>query len=223
MATRGSYRVEGKMMYNHWDNYPAGAASHLQKVITEKHTLKWIDFVKCTAEGLNFEPMEGRPGDMGEEYFYKITKEKGMYFVEWSSIGWETNELVFLGKKEVSDFINDEFKKELKQDRITQTEYNENKIVKYPNKWSKSVSYYSYKYLQEYTEKKFNLAMRWLLKGMVGNASSDLQWCAQSWLLLGDTKMLEGYNKMIAPYLAQCYKHNTPDHFTVSEEIINNL
>ena len=53
MATRATYKIDGKLLYNHWDNYPSGAACHFLNVLSTQGDLSLKSFIKCDKD-VNF-------------------------------------------------------------------------------------------------------------------------------------------------------------------------
>lgn len=193
MATRGTYKVEGKLLYNHWDNYPEGAANHFKEVIKQHGNLTFVSLIKG-GEGTGFAPTDSI-FDGPAKFHYVITKDGNKTFIEINAIPFDADKIVYQEKVELSEFIN----KWVKEDPIIQTGYQYMTITK----------------ARELAQSKLGNAMAWLLRGHTGNASGELKEAAEMYRLLGDTKLIEGYNKLIAPMLAQCYGHGVVEPFIV--------
>jgi len=78
MATRGIYRffdgdTDNKIdVYNHWDNYPSGAASHLYKMLCEWYNSNGNTLTRFVRSNPNAEIQIGDCPLGGIEYLYEI-------------------------------------------------------------------------------------------------------------------------------------------------------
>lgn len=103
MSTRGTYTFKSDFtsttLYNHWDNYPAGAATHLHKMLVEYGTVTAEAFIRAN-EGAT---LVSNGASMGQEYHYEFSGET----ISAYPVNLDTDELgecFFTGS--VYEFIN---------------------------------------------------------------------------------------------------------------------
>jgi len=210
MATRGTYKVDGKLLYNHWDNYPSGAARHFLNILKTQGSLSLKSFLKCD-EGCNFD-FTNSIFDGPAEWHYVIEDEgKGSYGVEVYKIIMDESgkdKKVFKNYYELQDFINinfpQNFTEPMGEDR---NEIEENVVVKVVSKYSNNVRYSTRKDLEKELQIKLNTAQMQLLNGHTGNASYTYSEASQLMVALEKDILIKSYNKNIAPMLFKAYGH----------------
>ena len=99
MATRGTYLIDGKLCYNHWDNYPSGAAAQLFNVLDKFGSL---DLFSCIRGMDKLEPTKSK-FDGRAEYHYVISGEK----IECYSIPFDKDILVYVSGGPIEKWIGD--------------------------------------------------------------------------------------------------------------------
>lgn len=204
MSTRGTYKIEGKILYHHYDNYPSGAANHLLNVLNDRGAISLLDLLKCE-NNVNFS-FANSIFDGPAEYHYIIKKDNnGSIFVECKKIDLEDN-LINLYTLELNEFINTYYPKcYIEPTYYEQQEIKDNEVLKITSKYSKHVSYTTVKTLRKKVEKQSIEALRMLLCGATGNASSSFSELGTYLKALQDEKKIENYNKHIAPMLYKAY------------------
>ena len=136
MATRGHYIFNNKtIIYNHWDNYPEGAAILLNRMLLEQSGDWAARFVRANTSA------EITNGEFygGAEYNYYIdtnTKSIKVMTVSWDDkTDQETETEFFTGS--IYDFINEYFPKSAEVGRLPQ--YRQNTFIKM-NTWKNGES-----------------------------------------------------------------------------------
>src|SRR5690554_719773 len=167
MATRGTYKIDGKLLYNHWDNYPEGAAMHLHRIITKQSA---IDFLSCV-RGLESFELTNSIYDGRAEFHYVIDSASGS--IEVYTIPFDVDTIILKGKYKIEDFINTYIEKSAKEHEkrgykfFDEGETLENtKIIKIAKNYYKTVKQIEIEVFQKF-EKAKNLFDR----GHKGNAS----------------------------------------------------
>lgn len=214
MATRGTYKIENTILYNHWDNYPAGAANHFLNVLKDRGSLTLLDMLKCN-EQVNFQ-FATSIFDGPAEYHYKIKqRDKGEIFITWYSIT-TNDQLILIDELELNEFINTNFPKCYTDPTYKeQQEIKNNEVFKLVSEYSKRVSYKTREQLEKTVNNKLSQGFNYLLNGHTGNGSSCLDEVATAIKALKDSTRIENYNKHIAPMLQKAYRHDKPDVFII--------
>ena len=113
MATRGLYRFyndagESIDVYNHYDNYPEGAASHLRKLLPDSGKNLISRFVNAIPE-CEIQIGESKIGWI--EYIYELRGEYNSATIKaWTVVREKPEDCIFDGK--LIDFINKYHKEE---------------------------------------------------------------------------------------------------------------
>jgi hypothetical protein len=210
MSTRGTYRVEEKLLYNHFDNYPAGAAMHFLKVVEQGKALNYVNLIRNT-ESCDFQPAQSI-FDGPAEFHYKIKVKDGKTMIETNKIKYESDDFIYVDDVELDVFINRELKKHCDNEK----EYKENEVLKISHKYANCTSYGTRKYFTEKRNKMFDSAMAMLMiHGGVGNASGEMHEVGELTTVLNDARFAENYNKFIAPIFQKAYDHKTADYFEI--------
>lgn len=195
MATRGTYLINGSLNYNHWDNYPSGTAYHLFNSIKKTGGIKTYDFIRGIDK---LEPTKSIY-DGRAEYHYKIEGD----FINCYSIPMDKDTLVPVSSGNIIDWINDNLELEPtdKKDNYTLCKY--------------SGTYMTVAKAKKEIRKDFKFAEAWLLKGIIGNASSKFHDIFKSANKAGiKIDFLKNkYLKKYVPIFVKSYNHSSPDHF----------
>jgi hypothetical protein len=197
MATRGTYQVDGKLLYNHWDNYPQGAACHFLDILKTQGNLSLKSFMKCD-ERVNFE-FTNSIFDGPAEYFYKLDKkDNGEIFVTVYNIILDERGSDKLGSStiyEMSNFINDRFKKNFTEPNGEDKKEIEDSRVLRLESISGKISYITVKNAHGEFQRLMQEAQRNLLSGGVGNARYSYSRAKDILIALDETKGLENFEK----------------------------
>ena len=195
MATRGTYQVEGTVLYNHWDNYPQGAACHFLNILSTQGDFTLKSFIKCE-ERVNFS-FATSIYDGPAEYFYKLDKkENGEIFVTVYPIIFDEKGNDKLGSSntyEMSQFINDRFKK-----NFTEPEGEDKKEIEDSRVLKTGTTHIRYITVKNARKKFLELmaqAQNQLLNGCKGNASFTYSQAKDTLIALEDTRQLENFKK----------------------------
>jgi hypothetical protein len=220
MSTRGTYKIDGVLCYNHHDNYPTGVAHHLLTVINKCNR---VDLFSCIRGMERLELTNSIFGGPAEYHYvikegtikcYSIPLEKYKDELIPHSGGtiedWVT-EYLFKSKKQHEAYCkrnagqwgaDKPFFDEGEDDRdIT--------IINYRG------SYYTKRALENEAIANFKRAKEMFVKGMIGNSSGEFQdifrMINSAGLELNNMK--EDYLSNYADVFAERYGHKTPDHF----------
>ena len=113
MATRGLYKFYNDVddfidVYNHYDNYPEGAAVHLRKLSPDSGKNLISRFVNAIPES---EIQIGESNIGWIEYIYELRGEYNSATIKaWTVVGNKPEDCIFDGK--LSDFISKYYKEE---------------------------------------------------------------------------------------------------------------
>ena len=207
MSTRGTYLIEGKLLYNHCDNYPAGAAYHFANVLEQYGHIDYVSMIRTGAGkrqyGPDFKPTSSIY-DGPAEYHYKITKSDGKTFVEANKIPMDTEKdsLVFMYKMELHEFINTNLSAEdLKEIG--------GPVLPIRGKYASHTNYFTTPAAKEKLNFELMQGMGSLLyHGGVGNASSNFGAAGDIAQALGLDKACQNWNKYFAPIFKKSYGHD---------------
>jgi hypothetical protein len=186
MATRGTYKVDGVLLYNHWDNYPSGARAQLSKVLEKYGNLDLFSVIRGMENIMPTKSVYDGPA----EFHYVIENHYiKMYDIQGDS------ELTLIDHGTIEDWINRGVKK--------------NKFVQLGH------SYYKQSTLYANGVKNYKLAIETLDKGMVGNASSIFIEAFKLINASGKrgTRIKKEYLQKYSPILADAYKHSDTELF----------
>lgn len=198
MATRGTYQIEGMLLYNHWDNYPSGTAYHFIEVIKKFGDLSLFSVIR----GMDKIEKTGNIYDGRAEFHYKIIDGKiGCY-----SIAFDKDKLVPHSSGDIAEWINNAIKPSL-DDKDNIEDY---MIIKMSSK-----RYTTLSQLRSYISSKFEHAKKITDCGSIGNGShlfmELFQMIRKSGLSFDEMK--KEYLNKYSPLFAESYKHDSTDHF----------
>ena len=208
MATRGTYQVEGRFLYQHHDNYPAGATFHFLNVLNSKEGLSLMGFLRCT-EGMNMS-LADNAYEGGGEYHYKIhPQEKGVIQILAYKIHDDCEGMSLFGTYTLAEFINKYLPQAYSEpEGEDKKDIEDNKILVIKPKYSDSIYYMSRKKAIEKADQLIKEATLMLLNhGGTGNSSSMFNKVGDIKKALNDTKFIENYNKFFAPLFWKAYRH----------------
>jgi|688.fasta_scaffold392303_2 hypothetical protein len=207
MATRGIYQIGNTTLYNHWDNYPMGAAFHLCNALKEQHELSLCSLIRGIKECEIHSLIYYNNLDLwGAEYFYEITED---HFVHVYEIGENDNKLN-VSTKPVIDFINQEVRLYF---ATKQNDPNENindyLLVKINN------HYYSVNQAIDMFTKEYNQAVDQFNKKMFGNSTGSFKRSFEIANLSGidANKEKSEYLYLYSPEFTKVYKHDNSNLF----------
>jgi hypothetical protein len=198
MATRGTYKVENTLLYNHWDNYPAGAANHFLEVIKKHHNLDLFSIIRGmerAEKGTNI--YDGPAG-----FHYVIEKEK----ITCYSIPYEKDELIYHSSGTIEQWINTAIKSCLEEG----DDINDYTVVKISDNRYNTVNG-----TFEEAKKEFEEAVRMTNLGHTGNGSSKFKNAFKLFKL--STKNFkeysEIYKRIYVPFFVKAYNHDNDSLF----------
>lgn len=188
MATRGTYKVDNFLLYNHWDNYPSGAAAHLIGVIRDHGDLKPFSIIRSMPVSETKSVFDGPA-----EFHYVIDKDKILHY----SISGET--LKCLECSLIEDWLNSHILDILDDDDNP----DDFKVIKVSEGRFITRSQAILRGNKTYDEAK-----QFFEKGAWGNSSS-LFADAFKWFRLAefDAPQIDEYLKEFSPKLAAQYRH----------------
>lgn len=222
MATRGTYQIIDKtdygssvtsgLLYNHWDNYPEGAAWHISCVLKQAGgRLSYVDMIRCQFEnGPEFTPTTSK-FDGPAEWHYNIEIEGDKeIFITVYKVTSDDELKPHTTRMEVHEFLN---------------KYLEDDKGNHPKKWVRFTknSFTTYPVYRDKDDlyqagiKALQSGFIRLIKGHTGNASSELSEGINMVNASGCKDLNDGYNKLIASYLADKYTQGDPKRFQVSD------
>lgn len=194
MATRGTYKIDGKLLYSHWDNYPSGAACHFLNVLSTQGDLSLKSFIKCDKD-VNFSFADSI-FDGPAEFHYQLEKVDGEIIVKVYQIIMDEKGRDKLGSSntyELSDFINTLYKKNFSEpDGEDKETIEQNRVLKIQGF---NVTYTTVKGAKEEFNKLMQEAQKHLLNGFTGNARSSYSRSKALLIALDDEVALSNFMK----------------------------
>ncbi len=202
MATRGTYRVDGKLLYNHWDNYPEGAALQLLECIKKHGDLKLFSVIR----GMDKIKETNSIYDGPAEYHYII--EKGT--IKCYSIPPDKDLTEYHSQGTIKECINEHIKTALEKTdnpedyQLVETPYGLQTI----SDCKKDVN------------EKFLRAVELYEQGHIGNSSSSFNEAFRIANVAGIEidELKKEYLEKYSPGFAASYKHEDSKYF---DSIIN--
>lgn len=207
MATRGIYQIGNVTLYNHWDNYPMGAAFHLCNALKEQHELSLFSLIRGLKESdlhsLNYlEKLDL----WGAEYFYEITED---HFINVYEIS-ETDQKKLVSTKPVIDFINEQVR------LYFQLKYNDaDEIIEDYLLVKINNHYYSVNQCINMFTDEFNKAVDQFNKKMWGNSTGSFKRSFEIANISGIdvNKEKSEYLYIYSPVFTSVYKHQNSNLF----------
>jgi hypothetical protein len=208
MSTRGTYKIDGTLCYNHHDNYPSGAAFHMLKVINKCNS---VDLFSCI-RGMERLELTSSIYDGRAEYHYVIKGGK----IECYKVMDEKDDITYLSGGPVETWVTNELKLAAKQYAARgETIYEEGEderditVINYRGR------YYTKRALENQAKQKFNWAKQAFERGHVGNSSNEF---SEAFRLINTcgidlNELKEEYLLNHADQFAESYGHKTPDYF----------
>jgi hypothetical protein len=206
MSTRGTYMIEGKLLYNHSDNYPSGAAWHLFQVLEQHGTIDFVSMIRTNnghrQYGPDFKPT-GSIYDGPAEYHYVITKPDGKIFVEVYKIPYDSKGLQFVEKLELHEFINSN----LDEEDIKEAG---GKVLAIKGQFKSYTNYFPTMQAKKMLQNEINNGFWMLLShGGIGNASGNFSEAGAIAEALDQKNLINNFNKYIAPIFKAAYNHDS--------------
>jgi hypothetical protein len=198
MATRGTYKIDGNLCYNHCDNYPSGAAYHMLEVLKNYHSASFFSFVR----GMKDLQPTTSIFDGPAEFHYKIEKDRVMCYEITLD---EKMKLVSFG--EIAEWVTSQLFSELK--RVGPKDFFEPgederdiKIINYQGR------YFTARQIEEKAISTFQMAEQQFEKGMWGNSSGNFSDAFKLFKLINKGINLKSkYLKYYSPVFARQYQH----------------
>jgi hypothetical protein len=207
MATRGTYKVNGTLLYNHWDNYPSGTAYQLIKTIEKCNNLELFSVIR----GMERIEPTNSIFDGRAEYYYEIDNYNKK--ISCYSIPYDKDTIVLISSNSFENWLNDNIKNNLESNDNPE-DYT---IIKLRDNY-----YCTLTQVREQIKFKYEQAKTMTDAGYIGNASStfsDLfKLINKSGLNFDDIK--KEYLETYAPMFVKSYGHETPDYFN---SYVNNI
>lgn len=205
MSTRGSYKIEGITMYNHWDNYPSGAALMFFNTLKEYHNLNLFSFIRSNKSV----ELSHSLNKSGEEFSYEIKDNKIFCY----SIDMKTDKLIPHSSDYIDNWVNSMIKDILeKTDKLTDYQ-----IIKC------DYGYYTESQIIEEAKKKYSGAVNYTESGSIGNGSSLFADCFKWCNFLPENFELNSLRKKYlsfwVPFFVTAYKHDNANIFNSYAEI----
>lgn len=205
MATRGTYQVDDFLFYNHWDNYPSGAASHLLDVVKTQGNFTPFSIIR----GMPVSPAHTK-FDGPAEHHYEI--RNGM--ITHYKISDSEDKLIFQETDRIENWINRNLQSTvtflLKED--PQTDPNDFIVVKLEKFQNR---YMTVNMIIAEAKKRYEDAVRFFEKGAWGNSTSLFQesfvWFAQAGWEAKEFK--QEYLQKFSPVFVEKYSHQNSSHF----------
>lgn len=198
MATRGTYQIEGMLLYNHWDNYPSGTAYHFIKVIEKFGDLSLLSVIR----GMESIEKAGNIYDGRAEFHYKIANGN----IECYSIPFDKDKLVPYSSGNIDEWIN----KSIKPSIDAKDNVEDYTVIKIS-----ANKYTTLSKLRSDISTKFEHAKSITDYGSIGNGSYSFlevfRLIKKSGLPFEEMK--QEYLSKYSPIFAESYKHDTTSHF----------
>lgn len=219
MATRGSYKIDGQLTYNHHDNYPTGAAHHIHEVIKKQGA---VDFFSMIRGMERLQPNNGKPGKSGEEYYYEINSKSGE--IKCYSVNLDSEELRLESFGLIEDWVNTKIEESKRlhakhypnESFLSEGEtWEDCQVVRrstgsngYPSRFSTVAQ------ARQEAESKWKMGVDALSKGWIGNSSSYFQESLKLFGMVGnyEDKKTE-WLTIYSPLFAEKYNHETTKYF----------
>lgn len=207
MATRGTYRFSeaaGIIVYNHWDNYPMGAASHFIKAIETNNRLDLFSFVR----GVGGAEIANSLYDGRAEYSYKVNAKDET--VECFKVDWDEDKLHPHSSGRIDEWINKEIAVYYKN-HPEEARPDGEVIIRISKGYYRTLEQVKAGALKDWERGK-----ELTDKGQIGNGSSYFRDAFIMAKLCGDgffAEQKKEYTEIYAPLLASAYNHSTQDHF----------
>ena len=205
MSTRGGYQINGVNMYNHWDNYPSGAAILFFNTLKKYHKIDLFSFVRAneTVE-LSSDLVKS-----GQEYVYKFNSGKFQYY----SVCWENDSLTPIGEPDIVMFCNDNILPKLEEGE----KYEDFHLIRC------KYGIYTDSQIIENAKKEFSEGERFTKGGHIGNGPSCFSDCFRWCNYLPENQELnelrEKYNNEYVPIFVKAYNHDDDKVFRGYSEI----
>lgn len=198
MATRGTYKVEGMLLYNHWDNYPEGTAMQLLEVIKKHGDLSLFSVIR----GMEGMLRTGSIYDGPAEFHYVISGK----YIECYMIPDGKEKIVPVSRDTIDNWINSQLLGCL-EDGDNPDDY---RVMEVGNNHYMTISQ-----IKEEATDKFNKAKDYIDRGHIGNGSSLF---SEAFLMVNMAnidmpEMKDEYLTKYSPLLTQSYKHNDSEYF----------
>lgn len=211
MATRGIYVIDGVRCYNHWDNYPSGAARHLLDTIIMQGKINLFSIIRSMP---SLEQVHNNDYE-GEEFMYII--ETGFSTIEVYVIDGEGTP-VFRYKQQIEDFINTHMAEgEAYAQKNGRTTLNKGETLELL--WvikGKKDSYDTVQQLKDQFKAEFRTGEIKLRKGHIGNALASFKIafeCIRKAGLKLDDDTRKYYTDVICPFFVKAFKHSDNEYF----------
>lgn len=197
MATRGTYLIEGSLNYNHWDNYPSGAAHHLLKVAEKSGS---FDLYSCI-RGMEGLKKTGSIFNGRAEYYYEINND----YIKCFAIPFDKDVTILQSEGNIHEWINENIKIDLEPEDNPDDYF----LVKLSGRYMTKTQ------AKNEIEKTLEWANDNLKKGWIGNASScfstAFKMANNAEINIDDIK--KDYIDNIVPVLMKSYGHSNPTLF----------
>ena len=207
MATRGIFKIGNVTLYNHWDNYPMGAAFHLCNALKEQHELSLFSLIRGLKNSdLHSFNYSVELDTWGAEYFYEITDN---HFINVYEIS-ETDQKKLVSTKPVIDFINEQVR------LYFALKYNDaNEMINDFLLVNINDHYYSVNQAIDDFNKTYKKAVDFFNKKFWGNSSSSFSDAFKLAKKSGiDVYLYKSeYLNNYAPKFVEVYKHSNSDYF----------
>lgn len=232
MATRAIYQIENLQFYNHWDNYPQGAALHLLDVFKKYEKMDVLSFVRGVD---SVEVLSPNKFDVGEEYVYHLyladskdipnSAERQFHQKEWMIEAYSvqneySHNRTGEGEKYIKtliynglliEWINSQLKARLDfVNAYTPEEIEDNTLVRLP--YDRITTQ---KIAREKIVELYENAVKYFERGMNGNSTSAFHECFKmaNYSGIDIEELKEKYIVEYAPIFAERYNHDNPKLF----------
>jgi hypothetical protein len=210
MATRGTYNIDGMICYNHWDNYPTGAASHILGTIKKCGAIDLFSMVR----GMDRLEKGQSIFDGPAEFHYKINSGTGILTAY--KIRDDKDELVEFFEGPVEEFINDKMiearrlyeKRNEKFFEEGETMEDYTVLKRFQNRYATAAM------VRVEAEKRWVDGLKALENGWIGNSSSAFCDSLKLFAMVGNYEDKKSeWLTVYSPLFAQKYNHETTKHF----------